>query len=118
MHKPFDLDAAKAGELIEHFSGLHWNTAHFVGVSLSGNVVVEARSPSGEWRRPEGVLSDQLRMAPKKVTVRYRVAILIATGSKLLYPEPVSNGAEAEDMSNRPDFIQWADSWKEIEVPQ
>ncbi len=116
LHKSFDLEAAKRGEPVEFYSEIgDWLPIHFVGASRHGLPVLQL---GGEFHPRAYADTTTLRMAAKKVTVRYRVAVLNAIGSGLLYLETVSNGAEAEDMSNRPDFIQWADSWREVEIPQ
>ena len=69
--KPFDLEAAKRGEPICFLDQLkNIQSATLVGVTTLGNPVVELRNGSVFDTFP-----NSLCMAPKKVTVRYRIGL-------------------------------------------
>jgi hypothetical protein len=59
--KPFDLERAKAGDPV--YDTVLSEIAHFVGVGINSELVIEARGAvCKRWE-------DELRMAPKKRTV-------------------------------------------------
>jgi hypothetical protein len=61
--RPFDLDAAKRGELIEVNTNTDvWEKLYFIGMTSAGRVAFESQSGS-LWHVPV----NKVRMAPRKV---------------------------------------------------
>ena len=56
----FDLDAARRGEPVEVLISIEWRPAHFVGINVDGNPVVQIGR-----NYPLIVSKESLRMAPK-----------------------------------------------------
>lgn len=71
-YRPFDLASAKAGNKMMYCSNSlyvnddpKWKPCHFVGISLSGNIVIEGDRTNIFDTMPEKFL----RMAPIKITI-------------------------------------------------
>jgi len=113
--KPFDLEAAKRGEpVVMFFRGTSaWEPVHFVGMDSHGQCVFQRKKEGSLFA---GMDPSILRMAPKTVTVRYRVAIMRNKQNGYIYPEAVSNGEMTEEISNLPDFFKWACDWQTAEI--
>ena len=113
MHKPFDLEAAKAGEPVEVFfrATSAWEPVHFVGMDKHAQSVFQ--------RERDGVMfpiTDRaiLRMAPKKVTVRYRVAAI--DSGQDIRPMCVETEYGATNLQKNPLFVEWLTDWQEAEI--
>jgi len=115
LHKPFSFEAAKAGEPVELQSAgtATWEPCHFVGRSSAGAAVIERGDRSGILE----ISQERLRMAAKKVTVRYRVAVTRQNG----WPSPViaQTNEQVGNISASAMFVQWIHTdWQEVEIPQ
>jgi hypothetical protein len=115
MSNAFDIEKAKAGEPIEYNSaGGRWVAAHFVGATLNVKPVIQ-RDPGHHIFACE---ESELRMAPKKVKVRYRVEAYkdIETGEiKPFISSPHEDGVR---WSGSKTFVEWLTEWLEAEVEQ
>src|SRR6185437_5946156 len=102
--KPFDLEAAKRGEPIEYLAVGYWVPCSFIGATSLQYPVIEQKDGS-----VFETFGSRLRMAPKKVTVRYRVALCQGPHDQYVFavkdgdPEPSSRGCG---------FIQWLCDWQ------
>ncbi len=115
MHKPFDLEAAKRGETVELYSEMGvWLPIHFVGTSRHGLPVLQL---GGEFHPMAYADKTILRMAAKKVTVRYRVAI-VRHFTRELGVSHIRDVAFEKQMESDGCFVQWAADWQEVEIPQ
>jgi hypothetical protein len=120
MSRPFDLAAAQRGELIEYNAfGPEWETAKFLGTSASPRderIVIERVNRNGFelcYAKPS-----DLRMAPKKVTVRYRVAVL-SNSDGSCFTRSSNTDMDATEIMERHNFVQWIhNEWQVAEVPQ
>ena len=116
MHKPFDLDAAKRGNPIEVLDARAWKPAYFVGLSFAGVPFIQKILGSGRATAAFECPESDLRMAPKKVTVRYRVALCQGAHDK--YVMAVQD-SEQDPRLRACGFIDWLDAdWQEVEIPQ
>lgn len=117
--KPFDLEAAKRGEPVEYFHrSAVWTEAEFVAVNRAGRNVVVYKDPNSAFSwSPIFAEDDDLRMAPKKVTVRYRVALLVRVGGTPW--TETANGPESEKrIADHPCFYEWITEWQEAEISE
>ncbi|SOD42420.1 hypothetical protein [Nitrosovibrio sp. Nv4] len=116
--KPFDLEAAKAGNPVEYCNkGGVWTEAEFVAVNRAGRLVVVFKSPDTNTWMPIFAEEDDLRMAAKKVTVRYRAYLWkdkdgsIRPGITDPKKMPYANPEMGEE------FIEWIHrDWQEAEI--
>ena len=120
MIRPFDLAAAQRGEPIEYKYGSYWINAHFVGCLSNGCLAVELmdqKYPEAPALRCLSLDDPGIRMAPKKVTVRYRVGLFMNDSGR-----PYTLTAEDEDdedhFSHKTFFVAWDGDWRVAEVPQ
>ncbi|SEO79089.1 hypothetical protein [Nitrosovibrio sp. Nv6] len=107
MSKPFDLEAAKAGEPIEFKTENGIVPADFIGTH-GHEIVIYSKNgyvPVDECN---------LRMAPKKITVRYRVG-LIADGTGF-YPFLISTEQAEQFHGGDSRFREWLTDWQEVEI--
>jgi len=105
--KPFDLEAAKRGEQVCYPSG---SPVHFIGVSSTEHPVVE--DSQGFFT----VCSqNQLRMAPKKVTVRYRVGAWKDKGG-IVHPLIVEDVDAQDGAEIGSQFLYWISGWQTAEI--
>src|SRR5687768_14106231 len=111
MSKPFDLEAAKRGEPVEIMLDPTWVPVHFVGIDGQGHPVVQRLGDGPVF----SVSQLRLRMAPKKVTVRYRVAAFLDVSNEP-YPAIVDNQHLADAWERVANFKQWLTDWKKAEI--
>jgi hypothetical protein len=112
--RPFDLEAAKRGEGVELVQSDGTKTCcHFIGVDSSQSIVID----SPYTGLPILINPERLCMAPKNVTVRYRVCAW-----KAIYETEITTLSTSESNSvhieNSVMFRGWLDDWKTAEVPQ
>jgi hypothetical protein len=106
--KPFDLEAAKRGEPIERRINGAWEKCHFVGLDANSYTVIHTAR--------DGIFCEAttyLRMAPKTVTVRYRVAL--CQGPHDQYVMAVQEG-DPEPQLRACGFIEWLGEWQTAEI--
>lgn len=117
MVNEFDLERAKAGEPIIYQAYEKWVKAKFHGSSAAGHyLVIEHSVGEGMWKL--GYASKhELRMAPKKVKGRYRVAVM-KHGHGGFYTINANNDDEAEAIRGWTNFVRWLTDWIEIEVTE
>lgn len=109
----FDIEKAMAGEPVERIYGAGWQQVEFVAQWNE----LEAICRVPEYDNPQLVPLECLRMAPKKVKVRYRVAVFGAEGR--YWPVIVKDEAHAENTNCNTYFVSWAhQGWQEAEVEQ
>lgn len=116
MNNKFDIDRAKAGEPVELNNGFsNWVPAHFVGPSslTKEQVIVEA----------EGCVLYAhlcvLRMASKKIKVRYRVYLRMSPSLGRIVPDIARDDGRVMNVQECDDFIKWIHTdWQEVEVEQ
>jgi hypothetical protein len=106
--KPFDLEAAKRGEPILRLITGEWERCYFVGLDANGYPVIHTVIDT-ICRQPP----DSLRMAPKTVTVRYRVAL--CQGPHDQYVMAVQEG-DPEPQLRACGFIEWLGEWQTAEI--
>ena len=109
MSNEFNLERAKAGEPVVYPSG---GPVKFIGISSSGYIVVE--DSGGYFVAHE---ESELRMAPKKVKVRYRVGV-VRRESGDLQPTLANDDWSETIISNHPGFVEWITDWQEAEVTE
>jgi hypothetical protein len=115
MSRPFDLAAARAGEPIEYGNSPLAYKAHYIGQSVGGFPVIQRMSGGGPFSCEFSMLS----MAPKKVTVRYRVAVMQHNG--VLSTASLTDGGHLtpNDVEKFAHFVEWIHTeWQVAEVPQ
>jgi hypothetical protein len=110
MSNAFDLEKAKTGKPVEHRVNLsgNWEQVHFVGEAIDGTPVIQV------GRNVFACDEAYLRMAPKKVKVRYRVALFSDNGET--WPGVTTSEAIAESWPSKKTFQCWLHAWKEAEV--
>lgn len=116
MSKPFDLEAAKRGEPVEinFMPSADWEPVHFVGLDKIGLPVFQ-RVECGPMFSVRN--SAILRMASKKVTVRFRPYLQeLASGGLFVFN--AHNDQEATSAKNDAKFRGWLTDWQEAEIPQ
>src|SRR5687768_9032638 len=116
MSNEFDLERARAGEPVESWHPNGWMPVRFIGVWSDNEAVCEV---SG-WNLPKIVPFVQLRMAPKKVQVRYRnymLSDIVHSSVGVLVDK--FGGDTPEDLEKRPWFRGWIHTeWQETEVTE
>lgn len=116
MSNEFDLEKARAGELVEYLGSREWEACKVLGVSESpGNLFVVERVNRNGFRLAYAK-ADDLRMAPKKARLRYRIA-LCKYGPEF-YPVAVGSNDAAFKMENvNSEFVEWIHAdWQEVEI--
>jgi hypothetical protein len=118
MSNPFDFDKAKAGEPVEYdISGGRLVPAHFIGVSAEGYMVIQHKiTDSTKMTTAFCCKESELRMAPKKVKVRYRVGIFSELGDT--WPAVTNSDKTAALWEKTDSFKGWIMGWREAEVDQ
>jgi hypothetical protein len=109
----FDLERAEAGEPVESWYPHGWAPVRFIGTWSDKEAVCEV---SG-YNIPKTVPLVQLRMAPKTLKVRYRVAAMKNNHGDL-YTVAVNHDDEAEIVNKWTNFIRWITDWIEVEVTE
>jgi len=108
----FNLERAKAGEPVEYkISTGKCEFAHFIGTAIDGAPVIQI------GRRVFLCDESELRMAPKKVKVRYRLALIDAfiAGPRVI---AANTDHEAAQCAVRGDFMEWLTDWIETEITE
>lgn len=109
----FDIEAARRGEPVERIYGAGWQAVEFVAQWNDTDAI--CRVLGSDW--PQLVPLECLRMAPKKIKVRYRVALLKYEGCNP-YTRTADSEEKAENWESFPPFIRWLTDWQEAEVEQ
>jgi hypothetical protein len=107
----FDIEKARAGEPVERIYGARWQQVEFVAQWNDQEAI--CRIPEHDF--PQLIPLECLRMATKKVKVRWRIA-LIGSGLTL-----IANDEGHERVLERGEwgeFKQWLTEWQEAEVEQ
>jgi hypothetical protein len=106
----FDIEKARAGEPVEYRgAGSRWVAVHFVGLSMDGSPTIQTGV-----RTIFSCYESELRMAPKKVKVRYRVGIFSELGDT--WPAVTNSDRTAALWEKTDSFKGWLTEWKETEV--
>lgn len=115
MSNEFDLEKAKAGEPVEYLGSTEWEACKVLGASeSSGNLLVVERITRNGFRLAYAK-PDDLRMVPKKVRVRYRVALKKrADGGYYTMTEEEDYRTGQESARN---FVCWLTDWTDAEIP-
>jgi hypothetical protein len=118
MSNAFDIEKAKAGEPVECQSlDGQWYPCDFVGMLRGGKAAVIQYRNTDSWR---GVAISELRMAPKKVKVRYRnykLCDAVAAGVSMIVDGPGWETPEAIEKKSW--FRGWIHTdWQEAEIEQ
>lgn len=109
----FDIEAAKRGEPVEFRSSATntWEPCHFIGASKESHPVVQLGESIFE------VKSNYLRMASKKIKVRYRVAAMRDSDGSA-YTLSANTEGQVSNVQGLSNFIEWLTDWQEAEVEQ
>jgi hypothetical protein len=114
----FDIEKARAGEQVEFdMEEGRWVPAHFIGASDEGYMVIQHQI-IGSTRMTSAFCCNprNLRMAPKKVKVRWRVALF--SDNDETWPGVTTSEAIAESWPSKKTFKCWITDWIETEVEQ
>lgn len=122
MSNAFDIEKAKAGEPVECLWHGVWVRANVIGRSLShGDFLVDLWSyQTQRWETPARVTTEKLRIAPKKVKVRYRnykLCDAVAAGVSMIIDGP---GWETPEVIEKKSWFRgWIHAeWQVAEVEQ
>lgn len=109
----FDLEKAKAGEAVEWVIVGGYAPVDFIGMHGSWVIVYSARLGY------IAVDAEELRMTPKKVTVRYRLCVLKdIRDSGRLYIHSTNDRDGDFDWELLGNFVSWLTDWQTAEVTE
>ncbi|SEN72537.1 hypothetical protein SAMN05216404_106198 [Nitrosospira multiformis] len=110
MSNEFNLERAKAGEPVEFRTANGYVKVQFVGMHGPDAVIY--------WQYGYTPVDPQeLRIAPKKVNVRYRVAVM-KNNQGDFYTIVANHDDEAELIKGWTNFKRWLSDWQEVEVTE
>lgn len=113
----FDLERAKAGEPMLCKNSYWKHSAHFVGLSVEGIPVVQRDDGIKGYSDPFVCSVEDLNMAPKKVTVRYRNYAYKSSSTGKLCMSVIHHELDVAETESSSDFVAWIHTeWQTAEI--